>query len=351
MSGRKQHFIPQSLLKGFATTSTGKKAQVVVYRFGGIDFVAATDGIGAERHFYSELDVGGNEETLDDKITDHETSISEILDALRSADDRQVVDSRDAAALVTHLVIRNDHFRKIAKQAGGSLFSGFQSAMADRDSAASLLGLDGDKPNDLFRKKMDEVWLEQGATLQAMGLSRDTLTAFAFNFAKQNFAQFHAQMLAPMERAFSDVSGRITEIAADSQIKALGQSLTPEKWLEKLEPYRWTIQDVGFDCLLPDCVAICFDTEGRSFPVGFADDEARECIVMPITSRRVLVGTANENRVPETLNFSLARCCWDFFVAAEKSEPMVALGGEIRVHMEAYIDDLAKAAIEEVRKE
>lgn len=351
MSGRKQHFIPQSLLKGFATTSTGKKAQVVVYRFGGKNFVAATDGIGAERHFYSELDVDGSEETLDDKITDHETSISEVLDALRSAGDGQVVGSGNAAALVTHLVIRNDHFRKTAKQAGGSLFSRFRSAMADRESAASLLGLDSDKPNDLFRKKMDELWLEQGGMFRAMGLTRDTLTAFAFNFAKQNFAQFHAQMLAPMESAFSDASGRITEIAADSQIKALDQSLTPEKWLEKLEPYRWTTRDVGFDCLLPDCVAICFDTDGRSFPVGFADDEARKCIVMPIASRRVLVGMAKEDRVLRNLNFSLARCCWDFFVAAEKSEPMLALGGEIRIHMEAYIDDLAKTAIEDVRKE
>ena len=64
MSGRKQHFIPQSLLRGFGRVSKGTKIQVIVYTYERDIFTAATDGIAAEREFYSELDVKGTGETL-----------------------------------------------------------------------------------------------------------------------------------------------------------------------------------------------------------------------------------------------------------------------------------------------
>lgn len=347
MSGRKQHFIPQSLLKGFAKEGGGKKPQVVVYPHKGSSFVAATDGIGAQRNFFSELDVEGGVETLDDRITKHETPLAEVLRELKSKDNFEVVDGEQAAALVTHLVVRNDHFRKIAISAGSTMFSGFEKTITDQSTAAKLLGIDGNEPGRLFSETLQKLWVEHESMLRALGVTQGMFEQFAFQTTKLNFANFHSQMLEPMRNALSDVSVKVSGIAADAQIRALEQNLTPEKWIEKLAPYQWDVRNFENGCILPDCVAICIDTKGYSYPLIFSEDDPREFVVMPIASNRVLVGAAKDDRLPEDLNFELARCSWDFFIADEQSDHLDRLRNEVRVHMQQYIDDMVAQVIRE----
>lgn len=57
MSGRKQHFFPRNLLRRFGRASKDTKVQVVLYTYERGIFIAAADGVAAERQFYSELDV------------------------------------------------------------------------------------------------------------------------------------------------------------------------------------------------------------------------------------------------------------------------------------------------------
>ena len=89
MSGRKQHFIPQSLLKGFGRAGKGAKIQVVVYSHDRGIFPAATDGVAAEREFYSKLAVESEADTRDDKITAYETPLADTLATLRNLGDGQ----------------------------------------------------------------------------------------------------------------------------------------------------------------------------------------------------------------------------------------------------------------------
>lgn len=53
MSGRKQHFIPQALLRGFGVTK-GKATRVYVFRKGQEPYRSSTEGVAAQRDFYSE---------------------------------------------------------------------------------------------------------------------------------------------------------------------------------------------------------------------------------------------------------------------------------------------------------
>src|SRR3954451_2575706 len=121
MSGRKQHFIPQSLLRGFGVERS-KKTYVVAYTYDRGIFAPPTDGIGAERSFYSELDVERTSETLDDRITDYEQRIPAVLNQLRQVSAE--ADPAVAAELVTHLTVRNDHFRKAISTGGANLIGG-----------------------------------------------------------------------------------------------------------------------------------------------------------------------------------------------------------------------------------
>ena len=68
MAGRKQHFIPQALQRGFGVAK-GKKTQVYVFKKGQEPYHSSTEGVAAQRDFYSEPSA---EQSLDDKITTYE---------------------------------------------------------------------------------------------------------------------------------------------------------------------------------------------------------------------------------------------------------------------------------------
>jgi hypothetical protein len=59
MAGRKQHFIPQLLLRGFPARKTKKgKTQVWLYQRGKDPTCPATDNVFAQRDFYGSSPVG-----------------------------------------------------------------------------------------------------------------------------------------------------------------------------------------------------------------------------------------------------------------------------------------------------
>lgn len=72
MSGRKQHFIPQLVQRGFAAAKGRKSTQVYVFSKGKQPYLTATDRVAAQRDFYSPP---SDEESLDDKITHYEGSV------------------------------------------------------------------------------------------------------------------------------------------------------------------------------------------------------------------------------------------------------------------------------------
>lgn len=110
MSGRKQHHIPQSVLRGFETPSKGRTKKVWVFSKEK-KFKSPTADVAAERHFYSELSNDGSR-TLDDLITDYEQSFGAQLTSLRCLPVGDAADSLTAAEVVAHLTIRNAHLRR-----------------------------------------------------------------------------------------------------------------------------------------------------------------------------------------------------------------------------------------------
>ena len=206
MSGRKQHFIPQSLLRGFGRVGKGAKTQVVVYTYDRGIFTAATDGVAAQREFYSELNVEGVEETLDDKITNYEQAFPRIIDELRSLSDGQPADTNTAAEFVTHLAIRNDHFRKAITSGAGHLVRGMAHTFTNEDEAKVMLGLNREQPNEIFAAEMGKLWAQFGPLLQQMGISEERFEEWAFAKVKEQFPAFFSETVGPLKDAFAGMA-------------------------------------------------------------------------------------------------------------------------------------------------
>jgi hypothetical protein len=310
-------------------------------------FPAATDGVAAQREFYSKLAVEGEGDTLDDKITAYETPLADTLSTLRGLGDGETADTQSASEFVTHLVVRNDHLRKFMASAGTTMFDGFAGAMADQETAKSLLGLGGDKPSEMFTEKMDEMFSTYGPMIGLLGMSKEQFTDWAFQHSKANFGEFHAEMTGPLQAAFAEATGELAEKTADAHRRSLDNSLSPEPRVEKMKEYEWRVVHMESPLALPDCVAVAFDAKGDAFPLMLAETDEAETIFVPLASDRLLVGSKQPADVPVDLNDVFAACAWDFFVAGVRTPDFEARRNKIRSRTGKYVNDTIDDVISE----
>jgi hypothetical protein len=345
MSGRNQHFIPQSLLRGFGT-KRGNKTYVVAYTFDRGTFAPPTDGIGAQRSFYSELDVEGGSETLDDKITDYEQQIPAVLDRLRQPS--LEVDAGLAAELVTHLTVRNDHFRKAASKGSADLFQGMGDALAVEGTAKAMVGVAGEVPSDRFAGQLVKMWEEFKPVAALLGMTQEQFNQFAFQTVKSNFSALHAEIAGPLQDAFGRMVEKIPDVAATAQRRTLSESLSPTKRVERLSEFCWRTIEVAKPLVLPDCVAVGADSANGLLPLMLADLERTETVYMPLSTVQLLIGTLKEPaEQPENLNEVFASSSWDFFVARDRTPELEALRDRLRISSEDFLSGTVEEVLEE----
>lgn len=351
MSGRKQHFIPQSLLRGFAL-SKGKNHYVVAYTHDRGIFTPGTDGIGAEHNFYSELDVLGVGDTLDDKITDYEQSFPHILAEFRSLSNGGQADAGKAAEFVTHLVVRNDHFRKAVVSGTGHLVQGIAETFSDEGQAAALLGLNREQPSEMFSDELAKMWAQIGAPFAIMGMTEAQFNAWVFQAVKGQFSDFFAQNVGPLQSAFKAMAEKLPEVAADAQRRTLSNGLAPGRRVEQISVFSWEVLHPRQAVALPDCVAVAVDASGSASPLILADVDSVETIYMPLSSDRLLVGSRSGTvELGDSINEHFAACSWDFFVARDRTPELEHCHTLLRTQVSQFLVGTIEEVIEDAKAE
>jgi hypothetical protein len=119
MAGKRQHFIPQFLQRGFASHVLGDEVFTWVYRKGAKTFNPNIKNVGVEGFFYSEED----DQKLDDTITKAEGHLAHIVNILRLEGDVHHTDSEEVAQLIAHLEVRTRHLRQSFFTTGNRLLN------------------------------------------------------------------------------------------------------------------------------------------------------------------------------------------------------------------------------------
>ena len=127
MAGKRQHFIPQFLQKGFASHIVGDEAFTWVYRKGKDPFNPNIKNVGVEGFFYSE----SNDPALDDAITAAEGDLASFVETLRVEGEVKQEDFGQAAQLFAHLEVRTRHLRQSFFTAGNNLFNELMAFLSD----------------------------------------------------------------------------------------------------------------------------------------------------------------------------------------------------------------------------
>lgn len=309
VSGRKQHYIPQVLLKGFSTFPDAKAPPIFVYSRNRGCYRTNTKDSAAEREFYSTF--GPDTQTLDDSITDYENQLAKQLNEIKTQGIGPLA-SALPSTVVTHLAIRNDHTRKIFADIGGKLLGAVGQAFGDATNVRAMMGFDA--PYDSSPLKQE---LRKTLDRLAPGLSkakRTLLEARLVAHTAANFDQFFAQQKAGIAQVNTKLRSSIGEMARGSHVKALAGSLAPEARIEALSKLRWAV--VAGDFLLPDCVAIAINADGSINPYILNTNGEFHAVFMPISKELGLFGAINEDDLPENalVNEISASCSADFFL-------------------------------------
>jgi len=150
MSGRKQHFIPQVLLRGFARETRGVHRLWVHHRERG-SFASNVQDVAASRDFYSFPGAAGAEPTLDDRITRHENRMASDLAFLRQAPPGPLARPEIARAVVTHLAFRTQAMRDLTGEAM-VITQRLKAWMATPAVMLRFIGADGPRPRRAIRR-------------------------------------------------------------------------------------------------------------------------------------------------------------------------------------------------------
>ena len=143
MAGKRQHYIPQFLQRGFLADHHDDAERTWLHRRGAPAKLVGIRDVGVSEYFYSKLSISG-EPTLDDRITDAESQIIGDLNSIRTATKGVEIDSSVAARLVAHLTFRTAHVRSTLSQGAMLVLDEVASYVGSNDRMREELGIDGD---------------------------------------------------------------------------------------------------------------------------------------------------------------------------------------------------------------
>ncbi|CAM5779596.1 DUF4238 domain-containing protein [Ottowia pentelensis] len=227
MAGRRQHYIPQMLLRRFADTN----GAVMVIRTDGSRFSAKTKNVALETDFHGTPGDG----TTDEAITREETKIWKVLCKLVECPEG-TVDCVDAATVLSHFYTRS---------------------AAWRSQTATMV----DTVVGVIRAKLD-------ASDQARDPSFQLITSLAFS---------RLEKLVP------------TRIV-DAHNALLKKEPTPAQRATSYSKFRYVVQDFDVALVLGDSIAWGASVGTRGIPLVEHDDSV-EYVVFPLSVKRCLIGS------------------------------------------------------------
>lgn len=344
-TGPNQHYLPRFLQKPFGIRP--KRKEIWVFARDSAPERKPRKEVGASDYFYADPAPEGAR-TLDDEITDIETPVSRILSDMRAQPIGSTVDSMNAAEVVNHLVPRTAHVRVSMERGLRMMSNGIKTILNDDERLQSLMGLDEDEPNEVFRQNLANK-LNEIEGLENLGLPTQMIERISFFMAKENFTTLVADFLPMMRSTFASWLQASGGLVRESHNKALAQISSSKPRLKLLEELDWSVvAGPQQGAILPDCAALAIDRVGHSTPAMFADWDEVAAIVLPISPEKLLVGAAANFDVAllSDLNEAAARCSHDFFLSPKTNEYLEQLHKCLGERSMQLVDEAVSGAME-----
>lgn len=241
MSGKKQHFIPRSLLRGFAAETRKGHRLWVHHRERGV-FEANVQDAAAARFFYSELLTEGAPETLDDRITAYESRLAEHLQMLRASPEGMVADDDVAREVVAHLVFRTEATRDLVGEAMLTT-QRLKAWMTTPAVMLAYIGADRDKPGERFESFL-EIMRADPRWPKAFGTARPRqVRKLLFTEVRRDPMRFAGGMMEEVRRETEFLLREHRVLAREAHTDALSEEVASTASMQRLNGLTWSVAD------------------------------------------------------------------------------------------------------------
>jgi len=310
---RGQHYLPQFLLKGFASRTKEKKAWVYCFRRDATGKEVSVRDIGKETDFHG----NPRDSDLEDKMAAVESVFGPHVARWREGELLPGTDEELISPFVGHLIVRTKSIREA--------FAGGAQVLMDE----LLRRLDRGELNPFSQPDIEAEMMRR--------MSENPLFA---KFAKQKPREFRARVSAdlaklkrsgkPLEWAHQmAVQARATinvnESIAQAHIKSLSESQIPAVRVQILQTLAWSIARTNHkEIILGDAGAVAREIDDTQFKHPLALEFSRlGMLCCPIGSSSVLVGRAvglDHSFSAAEINQASAELSREFFVASERNQ-------------------------------
>lgn len=124
---------------------------------------------------------------------------------------------------------------------------------------------------------------------------------------------------------------KMSEAAKTGHIRALKKGASPEVRMQRYKDLMYEVVEVQESSLILGDSAVLFHVEGpKPFKAFIDKDDGLNAVILPLTSRRLLVGVREGFSVSEHIwPEAIARCSLEYFIANENSYAYRLLQGLI----------------------
>lgn len=322
MSGKRHHFIPQFLQKGFATSEDNHTQNIWIYRKNSPTFSSNIINSGVEGHFYG---IDGDS-TLDDEITKFEGKYGQIINSARTSHIHTKLDKKSISKLIYNFEIRTRNLRESFRE---SMHLVAQEVLNNLSNPKKYEKLLKQMMNDELNKLVDNEGEKQGVPRSMMPLYRVAFKKESKDKLEMHTSQIHEQLKSTCENFKELITNALAGSTKSGHIKAMLKSskkIPPKlKWYEKLE---YSIYETGDEEIpLGDSIILFHVKEDREFKNFLDDKKSLIAVILPISPKRIICGSKNKNYVPDfsALKQAIISCSKEFFLFSRHDDDLDSL--------------------------
>jgi len=322
MAGKRHHFIPQFLQRGFASPDNPENAWV--FPRGKSPYNTGIKNIALEGQFYSHE----GDTSVDDAITDEEGALAVFVEGLRRAEDGAEVDALQAAKLIAHMLVRTRHVRENFQRLSGSLMDGVYRALSAPEKLVKVFTQHFEDDEDLIRvlrRFLTSTVAEHVSSERLEQLLDEASTPGALREARATLSKLFAENAAESATALKSEGELAQSLLKDAMksghLKALRRVGTGSAREEAFAKLRFRVRKYpGGHIILGDSAALyAVEGERRVAPLNDATMPMTG-VLLPLDSETCLIGELGEPcdvfATLESVRQAIAGCSLEFFIAA-----------------------------------
>lgn len=312
MAGKRQHYVPRLLQRGFLADPSDEAERTWLHRVGTKARLVGIRDVGVADWFYSRK-AQASERTLDDVITDFERDLGNDVRMLREVSPGSTIDPDQAARTVVHLVTRTAHLRRTISSAMISAIDEIEALFTNPERLGMMLGLSSP---GLASVVLDAI-RESAEDLVPAGFPAPLTERLLTFFVRETGDQLVAQAVATIEPLFSTLFSGIEGKVRDLHNRLLEKPPEDHGRVAILSTFNWSVEG-AVDLILPDAVALAREKGSKLEPLLFTRGVDAVLVLLPVAHDRMLIGRRDPTEVIDLSSFNrqASACCESFFIAA-----------------------------------